>query len=161
MVLPPRRLLCFYAEGAITPREIAKRILTFPPLIALVVALVLMPVTYPAWANSVLVRLAGTLAPLSLVSVGLQLHLGALRGNRGPLALGLGFKLVLAPALILLIYAGALGLRGFTTQITLFEAGMAPMIGDSIVAIQYGLNAPLISLMVGIGTVLSFVTLPL
>lgn len=154
-------LICFYAEGAITPREIAKRIFTSPPLIALVVALALVPVTYPAWATLVLVRLADTLAPLALVSVGLQLHLGALRGNRGPLALGLGFKLVLAPALILLIYAGALGLRGFTTQITLFEAGMAPMIGDSIVAIQYGLNAPLISLMVGIGTVLSFVTLPL
>ena len=154
-------LICFYAEGAITPREIAKRILTFPPLIALVVAVALMPVTYPAWTTSVLVRLAGTLAPLALVSVGLQLRLGALRGNRGPLALGPGFKLVLAPALILLIYAGSLGLRGFTTQITLFEAGMAPMIGGSIVAIQYGLNAPLISLMVGIGAVLSLVTLPL
>ena len=38
---------------------------------------------------------------------------------------------------------------------------MAPQIGASIVAVQYGLNASLISLMVGIGTVLSFVTLPL
>ena len=38
---------------------------------------------------------------------------------------------------------------------------MAPQIGGSIVAIQYGLNAPLISLMVGVGTVLSFITLPI
>lgn len=154
-------LICFYAEGAVTTREIARRIMTFPPLIALVVAIALMPVTYPMWATSVLVRLGSTLAPLALVSVGLQLRLGALRGNRGPLAMGLGFKLVLAPALMVLVYVGAIGLRGPMTQVTLFEAAMAPQIGGSIVAIQYGLDAPLISLLVGIGTVLSFITLPI
>jgi len=154
-------LICFYSEGAITGREIARRIVTFPPLIALVLAIALIPVAYPGWAVSVLARLSGTLAPLALVSVGLQLKLGALRGNRGPLAMGIGYKLVLGPLLMLLLYVGGLDLRGPTTQITLFEAAMAPQIGGSIVAIQYGLDAPLISLMVGVGTVLSFVTLPL
>ncbi len=154
-------LICFYSEGAITGREIARRIVTFPPLIALVLDIALIPVTYPGWTVSVLARLSGTLAPLALVSVGLQLKLGALRGNRGPLAMGIGYKLVLGPLLMLVLYVGGLGLRGPTTQITLFEAAMAPQIGGSIVAIQYGLNAPLISLMVGVGTVLSFVTLPL
>ncbi len=154
-------LICFYSEGAITGREVVRRIVTFPPLIALAVAILLMPVSYPGWAVSVLARLGGTLAPLALVSVGLQLKLSALPGNRGPLAMGLGYKLVLGPLLMIVLYAGVLGLRGPITQITLFEAAMAPQIGASIVAIQYGLNASLISLMVGIGTVLSFVTLPL
>ncbi len=154
-------LICFYSEGAASARDIGRRIVTFPPLIALVVALALLPVHYPEWLASVLGRLGDTLAPLSLVSVGLQIRLGALRGNRGPLAMGVGYKLVLGPLLILLVYAGGLGLRGSITQITLFEAAMAPQIGGSIVAIQYGLNAPLISLMVGVGTVLSFFTLPL
>jgi predicted permease len=62
--------------------------------------------------------------------------------------------------LVMLIYAGAMGLRGMTTQVTLFESAMAPQIGGSIVAIQYGLDAKLISLMVGVGTVVSFLTLP-
>ncbi len=154
-------LICFYAEGAVSAREIGRRIVTFPPLIALVLAIALVPVEYPGWAVSVLGRLGATLAPLALVSIGLQLRLGALLGNRGPLMMGLGYKLLLAPALMLLVYAGALGLRGTTTQITLFEAAMAPQVGGSIVAIQYGLNAELISLMVGVGTVLSFLTLPL
>jgi predicted permease len=154
-------LICFYSEGTITGREIARRVATFPPLIALVVAAALMPVAYPAWATSVLARLGGTLAPLALVSVGLQLKLGDLPGNKASLAMGLGYKLVFGPLLILLFYAIGLGLRGPITQVTLFEAGMAPQIGGAIVAIQYGLNAPLISLMVGVGTVLSFVTLPL
>jgi predicted permease len=45
-------------------------------------------------------------------------------------------------------------------RITLFEAAMGPQIGGAIVAIQHGLNPPLITLMVGIGIILSFVTLP-
>jgi len=79
-------VICLYTEGAIAPREIVRRILTFPPLIALAIAIVLMPVDYPSWLTSSLTRLGSTLAPLALVSVGLQLRLGALRGNQGLLA---------------------------------------------------------------------------
>jgi predicted permease len=153
--------ICFYSEAVVSPREIAIRIATFPPLIALLAAALLMPFSYPPWTISVLSRLGGTLAPLALVSVGLQLRLAALQGNRSMFAMGLGYKLVLAPLLMALVYVGLIGLRGRTTQITLFEAAMAPQIGGAIVAIQYGLNAPLVSLMVGVGTILSFVTLPL
>jgi predicted permease len=45
-------------------------------------------------------------------------------------------------------------------QTARFEAAMPPQIGGSIVAIQYGLDARLISLMVGVGTVAAFLTLP-
>jgi predicted permease len=153
-------VICLYTEGAITCREVVLRILTFPPLIALAIAIVLLPVSYPYWLTSTLTRLGGTLAPLALVSVGLQLRMEALRGNRRLLAAGLGYKLLLAPTLIAILYFGILGLRGQTVQVTLFESAMAPQIGGSIVAIQYGLNASLITLMVGIGTVISFLTLP-
>ena len=74
--------------------------------------------------------------------------------------MGLGYKLIVAPLLILVLYAGLIGLRGRTTEVTLFEAAMPPQIGGSIVAIQYGLDARLISLMVGIGAVAAFLTLP-
>ena len=154
-------LICFYGEKTVSRKEIVIRIVQFPPLIALVIALILMPVTYPEWLSSILARLGGTLAPLALVSVGLQLKLGALRKNTTPLAMGIGFKLVLGPLLMLLLYAGVFGFRGPITQITLFESAMGPQIGASIIATQYGLNAELISLVVGIGTVLSFITLPI
>lgn len=154
-------LICFYAGERVSGREVGRRIISFPPLIALVVAVLLIPVDFPGWAASALGRLGATLAPLALVSVGLQLRFSALHGNRGPLAMGIGYKLVLGPLLLMLLYGFGLGLRGPTTQVTLFEAAMAPQVGGSIVAIQYGLNPQLISLMVGIGTVLSFITLPL
>jgi hypothetical protein len=38
---------------------------------------------------------------------------------------------------------------------------MGPQIGGAIVAMQYGLSPSLITLMVGIGIALSFLTLPL
>jgi predicted permease len=152
-------IICLFAEGTVSFREIMQRILTFPPLIALAIAIVLLPVSYPSWLTSTLTRLGGTLAPLALVSVGLQLRMEALRGNRLLLAAGLGYKLMLAPSLIAILYFGILGLQGQTAEVTLFESAMAPQIGGSIVAIQYGLNASLITLMVGIGTILSFLTL--
>ena len=83
-----------------------------------------------------------------------------LAGRRELLATGLGDKLVVAPLLILVLYAGLIDLRGRTAEITWFEAAMPPQIGRSIVAIQYGLDARMISLMVGIGTVAAFLTLP-
>jgi predicted permease len=153
--------ICTYSQASVSRPEMIRRIITFPPLIALVAAVTLMPFDYPALMTSVLSRLGNTLAPLALVSVGLQLNLAAMRGNGALMAMGLCYKLVMAPILIALVYVGLIGLHGQTTKITLFESAMAPQIGGAIVAIQYGLNAQLISLMVGIGTLLSFVTLPL
>ena len=150
-----------YSTGATSAREIVKRIVTFPPFLALLLAVVLMRLDYPAWFSDVLRRLGDTLSPLALVSVGLQLRLGQLQGNRLSLALGLAFKLLLAPLALALLYVGVLGATGRIVQITLFEAAMGPQIGGAIVGIQYGLNPALITLMVCIGITLSFLTLPL
>ena len=152
---------CVLSAGRASPWDIARRIVSFPPLIALVAAVALAPVGYPAWFAGLLHRLGDTLAPLALVSVGLQLRLDQLPGNRLPLACGLGFKLVLGPLLLALLYVGVLSRGGETTQVTLFESAMGPMIGGAIVGIQYGLNPALITLMVGVGITLSFLTLPL
>jgi hypothetical protein len=77
-----------------------------------------------------------------------------------PLAAGLAFKLAIAPALILCVFVGLLGAGGPVTQVTVFEAAMAPMIGASIVAMDHDLDPPLVTLMIGIGIPLSFLTVP-
>jgi malate permease and related proteins len=141
--------------------EILKRICTFPPFIALSVSLLLLPVDYPEWLVGVLRRLGDTLAPLALVSVGLQLRLDKLSGIKVPLSIGIAFKLLVGPALVMLVYVGWLRAAGNVVQITLFEAAMGPMIGASIVAIQHQLNPPLITLLVGFGITASFLSLPL
>jgi len=149
-----------YAQGSMpTMRAIIKKVVTFPPFIAFIAALLLIPATYPEWADVLLDRLGGTLVPLALVSVGFQIKFSELRGRVRELTLGLTFKLIAAPVVIALIYAGLFGGRGEMTQITIFEAAMPPQIGAAIVAMDHDLDPQLVTLMVGIGIPLSFLTL--
>lgn len=148
-----------YSSGRPGVREIVKRIALFPPFIALMIALLLIPAEYPAWFSVVLQRLGDTLAPLALVSVGLQLRLGHLAGNMRNLALGLSYKLLLAPLLIYLLYVQVIGAQGQAIQVTLFEAAMPPMITAAIIATEHELDADLATLMVAIGLICSFLTL--
>ncbi|WP_228125271.1 AEC family transporter [Candidatus Methylospira mobilis] len=75
----------------------------------MVLALALIPVEYAPWFSAMLKRLGDTLAPLALLSVGLQLRLGHVAKHRRNLAIGLGFKLLLAPLAIYLLYVPLLG----------------------------------------------------
>ena len=77
------------------------------------------------------------------------------------LTLGLLFKLILGPLLITLVLVKFMGANGPITQVIIFEAAMAPQIGAAIVAMEHKLDPPLVTLMVGIGIPLSFLTLPL
>lgn len=148
-----------YSSGRPAAAEIMKRIVLFPPFIALALALLLIPVNYPDWLVSVLQRLGNTLAPLALLSVGFQLRLGHIAGNARNLAIGLGFKLLLAPLLLFLLYVPLLGAHGEAIQVTLFESAMPPMIAAAIVATEHDLDPPLVTLMVAVGLLVSFFTL--
>jgi predicted permease len=101
------------------------------------------------------------LTPLALVSVGYQLRLADIKGRISALTLGLLFKLVLGPLLVTILLIKIVGSSGQMAQVTIFEAAMAPQIGASIVAMEHKLDPPLVTLMVGIGIPLSFLTLPL
>ena len=148
-----------YSSGRPTAGEIVRRIVMFPPFIALFISLALIPVEYAPWFSAVLKRLGDTLAPLALVSVGFQLRMGHLAGNGRNLLIGLGFKLLLAPLVIYLLYAQLLGAHGLSIQVTLFEAAMPPMIAASIIACEHELDPELSTLMVAVGILVSFVTL--
>lgn len=148
-----------YSTGRPGIAEMAKRIFLFPPFIALVIALLLIPAAYPEWFTVVLKRLGDTLAPLALLSVGFQLRLGHLAGNVRNLTLGLVFKLLLIPLVMYLLYVPLLGAHGQAIQITLFESAMPPMITAAILATEHDLDPPLATLMVAVGLVISFFTL--
>lgn len=149
-----------YSSGGISARSMARKVLLFPPFQAMVIAFLLMPVPFPAWLDQVLQKLGDTLTPLALASVGFQLRLSSLKGELKPLCLGLLYKLLLGPALIALLFVPVLGGSGTVMQVTLFEAAMAPMITAGIIAVDHDLNPPLVTLMLGIGIPLSFLTLP-
>jgi predicted permease len=148
-------------EGRLRLRAVVKKILTFAPFLAFICSLLLVPVTYPEWLDTLLRRLGATLVPLALASVGYQIQWKSMRSKLREVGIGLTFKLALGPAVVALVLAGFFAARGETIQITIFEAAMAPQIGAAIVALDHDLDPQLVTLMVGIGTPLSFLTLPL
>ena len=150
-----------YSSGhAINAKAVIRKIVLFVPFQAFVLSLLLMPFEYPVWIDDLLKRLGATLVPVALISVGYQLQLSHVRGKMQPLIVGLLFKLVVGPALILLLFAGVLRAQGQMLSVTVFEAAMGPMIGASIVAMDHELDPPLVTMMVGIGIPLSFLTVP-
>lgn len=154
-----------YAGTKASWSKIARRVLTFPPFLALILSIVAglaLPEAILSPSEAFFAKLAATLVPLSLISVGLQLEvsLGTLRRKAEPLAVGLVAKLFLLPMIFTGLYVGALGSLAFSTKITLLESAMAPMIMAAILANDSKLDAELSSLMVGVGIPISLVTVP-
>lgn len=138
-----------------------RRVISFPPFQALLLGLVLRGVSLPEWLLGGLRHIGMTLVPLSLFAVGLGLNLRPPRGAIRPLALGLAYKLALAPLLMLGVAAWGFGNTGPVAQVTVFEAAMPPMVLGGILATDNGLDPKLAALLVSVGTPLSFLTLPL
>ncbi|MCW3128111.1 MAG: transporter [Bacteroidetes bacterium] len=136
---------------------VMRKVLLFPPFIGFIAALVLPHFIDFAPALPVLDKIASTLVPLALFSVGMQLNLEVWVEDIPLLGLSLGYKLLIAPALILVIML-VLNMKGLPAEISLFEAAMAPMITAGVLATQYDLNPRLANLVVGIGILFSFLT---
>jgi predicted permease len=134
-----------------------RALVRFPPFTAFVAALVLPRFVSFAPVDPLLTKLAGTLVPLALFSVGLQIHLSGWKKELPALSLGLGYKLVIAPALVFCA-ALAFHIKGVAAQASVFEAAMAPMVTSAILASEYQLNPRLSNLMVSVGTLLSLAT---
>ena len=148
----------YSVQQRISGRAIAIKVATFPPFIAMLLAMALRPLPMPEPIDLVLLRLGDTLAPLALLSVGLQLRFDALRQQARLLAIGLGYKLIVCPATVLALL-WAFDVRwDMTSRVTLIEAAMPPMIGAGIVAAEAKLDAPLVASLIGVGIPLGLAT---
>jgi malate permease and related proteins len=94
------------SSGHFDWRAVGKRIATFPPFIAILVALANNHLGRPEWLMQILNPLADTLTPLALAAVGFALRLDRITGRLRPLVVGLGYRLLLAPLAILIMYVG-------------------------------------------------------
>lgn len=151
----------YFSSGTPSWAGIGKKLFTFPPLLAfiLAVALLLVGFVHTPVTRGVLEPLASTMVPLALVSVGLQLSIKLDGVAWAELGAGLVYKLLLAPFVIYLLYVVLAHQQGMTIQVSVLEAAMAPMITGAILAAQYDLKPKLASLFIGIGIPLSFATL--
>lgn len=153
-------VLGLYGGERPTALGMVRRIVGFPPFIALLIALTLMPARYPDALAQPLKLLADSLLPLVALASGMQLRLTLPRHHLLPFALGLGAKLLLMPLLALGLCA-LLGLSGELRAAAIYETAMPPMITAGALLSLAGLAPELAAALVGYGIVLSMVTLPL
>ena len=147
-------------EGRPTIKGVVKKVVSFPPFVALIIAFVFKTASYPPVATILFKMLAATLVPLAMIAVGFQFRLQLRKEALSQLSIGLSIKLIAAPLAALLL-SDFLGLDGEVVQVSIFEAGMPPMVSAGALAILADLAPTLAAALVGIGIILSFVTLPL
>ncbi|MET3732824.1 AEC family transporter [Moheibacter stercoris] len=150
-----------YSRGRTNLKELGFRIVKFPPFIAFCigVCMTILSLNFPDVLNSVFEKLALTITPLALVSVGYQLKIEKKSKHWKFLGIGLFYQLMIWPAIIFLLYKYGFNQSGIQFEVSVMEAAMAPMITAAIVSASYGLKPKLSSMMVGIGIPLSFLTL--
>ena len=136
------------------------KIISFPPFIALVIALMLLFIKLPQMYFKILSPLAETLVPVVMVAVGYQLQLGFDKQHRLVFIVGLGLKMLVAPLIVYLIFF-ILNLDGLVYQVTIFESAMPPMISAGALAIMANMHPKLVAAMLAYGILLAFITLPI
>lgn len=146
------------SAGKFDWRAVVWRIVTFPPFIAILVAFSTNHLERPEWLTQTIDALAGTLTPLALAAVGYALRLDRLAGRLAALCIGLGYRLVVAPLAIMLMYLALQQAGDPVAKIAMLEMAMPPMLGASIIAIDNDLEPDLVALLIGIGVPLSMVT---
>lgn len=143
-----------------SPRAIFGRLVRFPPLVTLAVAVTLVPAELPLAAHNLLTRLADAQLPLVALAVGLQLELRIPRGELAALAAGLTLKLAVLPAAALGLVA-LFGIEGPAAGAVVLESAMPSMITAAGFAIGNRLAPRLAAAMVAFGVLLALITLPL
>jgi predicted permease len=139
-----------------TPRELARRVLLFPPFIALIVAL--LPLPHPAALEPVLTAAAAPLVPLAMFAVGLKLRFTPPRPVR-VFALGLCLKLLLFPCIGWAL-SRALGAEGMLFKVAVLESAMPTMITAGALMMAHGVAIELAAAFVSWGLLLSLITVP-
>jgi predicted permease len=160
-----------YGGGKPQPRVILKRVLLFPPFLALVAGVIIgafggwHPEGAPegeSWrsiAEGFVARIGATLTPVALFSIGLNFKLRMSRDRFGAATLAMGWKLAIAPAFIFAL-ALLVGAQGLVLAVAVLQAGMAPMASVPILCQQYNLETEVANAALGAGLAISLITVP-
>jgi predicted permease len=154
-------IIALYGSGSspgILP--LIKRLVLFPPFIALIAALYLHGTTLPDWLHTLLAMTAKSMLPVVMVAIGFQMKLLLPKDDLVPLAAGLSLRLLVTP-IIFLASCKVLNLTGPAINVSLLETAMPPMVTAGAMASIAGLKPELSSAMAAYGILAAFFTLPI
>jgi hypothetical protein len=147
-------------DGSIDVRQIARKLLLFPPIWGLGLGLALRGVALPSLLAEILTRIGNLTTPLIMLSIGLSLQLSAWRQDLKWVAVATVGKLLVVPLAVFLILS-AIGLPSELLQVSVLQAAMPTMFFSLTLALLFGLRLHLVVNAIMVSTLLSFATLPL
>lgn len=136
--------------------DVLRRVVVFPPFIALILALARVPL--PDFVQPLLLAASTPLIPLAMFAVGFKLRI-ATPHPIGLFAWGLLIKLVVLPAASLALCLLLAAPREILV-VAVLETAMPTMISGGALLLAYGLRTELVSAFVGWGLVISLFTVP-
>jgi predicted permease len=137
-----------------------REIVTFPAVIALVVALALRPVQMPFVVSRGIDLCASLVAPLIMLAVGISLRPGSVRGQATALGTQAVLKLAVAPAIALgfgMLIVGS----GPALRVAVLEASMPAMMLTLPIGGRFELDTDYIASAIFVSTAAAAVTVPL
>jgi predicted permease len=150
-----------YGNHSESLKKVPIKILKFPPFGFLIGTLVmsLLQISTPEFIIPLLQLIGKTMPSMALLVIGLRFSVDLQSISSRFFWYGLGYRLLLAPAIVWLVYSQLLDRNSLEFKVTVLESGMAPMITGSIIAIQFGLQPRLATLLSGLGMPISAITL--
>jgi len=150
-----------YGNGDSAILQVLKKMILFPPFLLLLGTLVMsyfrlsLPDMLLPWLEGIGI----SMAPIAMAVIGLTMSLDRKWTQNNYLWYGLGYRLVLAPACVWLIFGLFLPSDSLTLKVLVIESGMAPMISGALLAMEFGLQPRLATLLAGLGIPLCGITL--
>lgn len=150
-----------YGAGESGWRPILNRLSRFGPFLALVASLVFRIVDLPDDVYSILNGIGKTVAPVAMCALGLRFTLSVDRTVRVPAICGLLAKMVIVPGLVFLVAVVTASPHDLAWSTSILQSAAPPMVTAGVVAVGAGLSGELVAYMVGVGTLVAFVSLPI
>ena len=150
-----------YGNGDSAILQVLKKMILFPPFLLLLGTLVMsyFRLSLPDMLLPWLEGIGMSMAPIAMAVIGLTMSLDRKWTQNNYLWYGLGYRLVLAPACVWLIFGLFLPSDSLTLKVLVLESGMAPMISGALLAMEFGLQPRLATLLAGLGIPLCGITL--
>jgi len=147
----------YYTKQAGNFKKLLRKILTFPPLVAFIIGVIInfFKIEIPINFYTLLEKLSAPFSVLALLAIGMQINFSVDKTFFKNLIIGQCFKLLVAPILIYFLMWYLLDLQTVVAKVCILGAAIGSMNAISIIAAQMGLNPKLSALMPAVGIPIS------
>lgn len=142
-------------------RPVVQRLTRFVPFLALILSVVLRGIDIPHHVMSVLDAVGLTVAPVAMGVLGVRFSLRWSAQIKWAVIGALVVKMVVVPAVLLVAALMVGDIHSVEWSTSLLQSAAPPMVTAGVVAISAGFEEELVVAIVGVGTLVSFVSLPL